>query len=589
MVSHSIASSFSSVRRPRAFLSSSLLLGCLSLSACGGGDDRDWEYVVFSGRFIAPPVAGLHYQTVTQSGVTDASGLFKYRPGESITFKIGDIVLGTVPGAAKVNPFDLAGVTQPPLSIVDIRQALKKIKQEMADPTLLKPTSFGVAASIATFLQTVDEDGNPDNGISIPAALHDFATGKTDDIRSERLAPGSLGLFPDIQSACVSEPLGQWFGVSQEHLDPYYYSPLNRLLVEASNAGLWGGQPVWRNPALALDTLYAGLGLAPEIAAVTQLGSSYFDASVGIPNTSSSSHGYDAKGLPILINGKTSFAWYPGGRLSEVSSDSRCTYSYAPGRTVLKQDNIVRSIESYNAVTNTLERKVFNREGGIVQNISYAYDQKGNVIKAGGYTYQRDMNGYVNALEYDYNNDGMADQYVRYAYNLQGKLTLKEGDYNHDGIVDNIETYAYDSQGKIVHWMLDKGGDGLLDAEDRYTYHQQGANAITTIEHESTTGNGLVSLRETWEHDAQGVLRLQTFDEGSDGDIEQRIVHGEHGPLTSEGRLLTELAYQNQPDVKRTWKYDIHGNLTYWSDGTKFQNYTYTYLETKKWGSLFFF
>lgn len=60
------------------------------------------------GIFQISPVIGLNFETRTQSGLTDDSGRFCYETGETVTFTIGGLVLGSAPGAKKLTPADLS-------------------------------------------------------------------------------------------------------------------------------------------------------------------------------------------------------------------------------------------------------------------------------------------------------------------------------------------------------------------------------------------------------------------------------------------------------------------------------------------------
>ncbi len=104
------------------------------------------------GQFFDSPVEGLEFTSGDRSGTTDGGGVFSFEDGQDISFEIGDILLGTVPPRRKMNPLHLAGAA------------------DVMDP---------VATNIARFLQTIDHDGNPANGIVITAAVRAAAAGKT--------------------------------------------------------------------------------------------------------------------------------------------------------------------------------------------------------------------------------------------------------------------------------------------------------------------------------------------------------------------------------------------------------------------------
>jgi len=143
------------------FRNLSLLL-CLAISIVGcssGGDDSspddDNNPTVLEGVFEDSAVQGLQYSTATQSGDTDALGEFQYLLDETITFSVGGIVLGQ--GTAKT--------TMTPIDIV---------------PGATDENNTTVI-NICRFLQTLDNDGIPANGIFIPSAIATAAQNETLD------------------------------------------------------------------------------------------------------------------------------------------------------------------------------------------------------------------------------------------------------------------------------------------------------------------------------------------------------------------------------------------------------------------------
>jgi hypothetical protein len=119
-----------------------LVVAVTMLAACGGGSDSTTNPpppppATAMGVFIDSPVQGLAYQSGAVSGSTDATGTFDYTVGETLSFSVGGVALGTLTtGAPIVTPYD-----------------------------------FGAAAeNIARFLQSLDADGNHANGIDLVAA-----------------------------------------------------------------------------------------------------------------------------------------------------------------------------------------------------------------------------------------------------------------------------------------------------------------------------------------------------------------------------------------------------------------------------------
>ena len=118
----------------------------IGLSACGGGGDSSpsapssGPSSPLVGVFLDAPVAGIDYETESIKGVTNSNGEFQYRSGEGVTFRVGSVNLPPVQAAPIVTPLDMAG------------------SQDMANQ---------VVSNILVFLQSLDQDGNPSNGITI--------------------------------------------------------------------------------------------------------------------------------------------------------------------------------------------------------------------------------------------------------------------------------------------------------------------------------------------------------------------------------------------------------------------------------------
>jgi hypothetical protein len=85
------------------------------VAACGGGGgggetpsaSNPPSATTLTGQFKDGNVAGLAYRTATRSGTTDADGRFEYLAGESVSFAVGGVALGSAPARAVVTPIDL--------------------------------------------------------------------------------------------------------------------------------------------------------------------------------------------------------------------------------------------------------------------------------------------------------------------------------------------------------------------------------------------------------------------------------------------------------------------------------------------------
>ena len=66
------------------------------------------------------------------SGITDGAGTFMYHEGESITFLVGDIMLGSAPGNFIMTPIDLVpgAVDETHPTVTNICRLLQSLDQD---------------------------------------------------------------------------------------------------------------------------------------------------------------------------------------------------------------------------------------------------------------------------------------------------------------------------------------------------------------------------------------------------------------------------------------------------------------------------
>ena len=119
------------------------------LNGCGGSSGGGTTPTTQTGVFLDSPVANVGYRTQTQEGVTNALGEYLYVEGETVTFFVGDLEFPTVTATGIVTPLNLANTQN---------------------------TNDSKVINIVRLLQTLDEDGNPDNGITITETAKASAT-----------------------------------------------------------------------------------------------------------------------------------------------------------------------------------------------------------------------------------------------------------------------------------------------------------------------------------------------------------------------------------------------------------------------------
>jgi hypothetical protein len=126
-----------------------LLLGGGVAAAAGGGGGGGSSTPAPSantGTLIDSAISGVSYTTSSGlSGTTDANGKFNYRPGDTITFKISNVTIGT-------------NLTIPPDGIIFPQDIIGVSREDVTDLSVVK---------LAQFFQTLDADGDLSNGIQI--------------------------------------------------------------------------------------------------------------------------------------------------------------------------------------------------------------------------------------------------------------------------------------------------------------------------------------------------------------------------------------------------------------------------------------
>jgi len=138
-----------------------------SLAGCdsggGGGPVAAPEGTYSVGYFLDSPVEGLQYRTIGDDwkGLTDPQGMFYYQGSDAITFFLGGVVLGSTTPKHIITPVDLGGVAA--------------------------NTASTKVINIAQFLQSLDDDLNPNNGIRISQDVREALAGITVDFTKDDL------------------------------------------------------------------------------------------------------------------------------------------------------------------------------------------------------------------------------------------------------------------------------------------------------------------------------------------------------------------------------------------------------------------
>jgi hypothetical protein len=178
-------------RSASRFLRPLLLSSAIALlSACGGGGGDAAPAAPTgsaTGVLSDSPVGGVRYTTSSGiTGTTDSEGRFSYNPGDSVTFQIGGLSLGTV----TVTGTD---ATITPLQVAEARTDLTEAQRQ------------NLVTNLLVLLQSLDSDGDPANGISIPASVGTALTAT---------AAATLDLVADPDDFVASGTLGSLAGTA---------------------------------------------------------------------------------------------------------------------------------------------------------------------------------------------------------------------------------------------------------------------------------------------------------------------------------------------------------------------------------------
>jgi hypothetical protein len=488
------------------------LLTTLVLVACGGGGGGGGSPAVATGQFTDSPVKGLQYRTASQSGETSANGEFRYLPGETVTFFVGDITLGAAIGAAKVTPFDIAGIAAP-TTIPNSGQST---------------VAFDQAINLAIFLQTLDADGNPANGIEIPAQTRTMTSGVTLDFKQARYAfTSSVG----------------W----------------RKLVTAGRTAGLVHIIPT---PTRALQVMYATLGITPVLTEMSKIETIDPISAKVLTRTTFSYDGqgdgtqvvFESDQNGLFTRSTDTFTFDVNGNITHADHHWEDGISKADSWTDTTFDDNGNSSLSIDTSDNngdgTIDSRgttqwTFNLDGYLTEvriefddnndgtidswrTRAFSYDTNGNrtltVSVADGVADYReetsyDAKGNMTLMVYDSNGDGILDKRIVYTLNATSQLTLAEEVSNLDGTIDKRTTYTYGNNGRVTLADEDSNNDGSVDIRTTYAYDAQGHR---TRKERDDKADGYIDQREIYTYDANGYPTLTELDRNGDGVVDQK-------------------------------------------------------------------
>jgi hypothetical protein len=407
--------------RIRGVLRMTAVLALLLVAGCGSGGSGGGSQSaagLASGQIIDSLIQGLDYRSNSKSGLTDAQGTFSHGAGETVTFSIGNLDLGTTPG-------------KPIATVVDLVEGATGVNNQRV-------------TNIARFLQSLDSDCNVRNGIQITSQIRAEVSPRVIDFDQSSIAFGSDPVIADLfnrlntagafTGGCVGTLRPE--AVAREHLT----KSINDTWVLAGGSIDFDGDGV---DDATKRIVRDGRGR------VTELVDFLFDCIVYWE--------YDDTDHSVLVR-------RDDGRDGTIDYIAVLRYD-AVGNLIEEEyddnaDGVFDEIDVY-------QRDVFGRETG-------RFWQRYDTGQTYRYRTVYDADGNVILEQTDSGDDGTIDYEYRYTY-VGGKLTRHEYIYSTGGST-HLYTYAGDN---LISETSDWENDGIFDWRSDYTYDAKG-NRLTT-------------------------------------------------------------------------------------------------------------
>jgi para-nitrobenzyl esterase len=210
--------------RLRADLAASLPLILLSLTGCGGSSssDPDPAPVSRTGTFGSTAVSGLHYQSGdAATRTTDERGRFLYTGNQKVLFSIGDLSLGEAPGAENVTVLGISG------------GAASTNEPDVTNKLIL--------------LQTLDVDGDLNNGIQLTEQIQDAVSANAGDLDFEQPTADFTAALQNVVTSLESagafqdtDPRARALTTAGDALEQFDRASSPRRVVDTADGKLSG-------------------------------------------------------------------------------------------------------------------------------------------------------------------------------------------------------------------------------------------------------------------------------------------------------------------------------------------------------------
>lgn len=477
---------------------------------------------VLKGVFVDAAVQGLSYQTNTQSGITNANGEFSYVDGETVTFSVGDVVIGSAQGQEVLTPINLAQTND-------------------ANATI----ESAAVQNLAAFLQTLDVDGDHSNGITITenTAVNlginaiDFNQPVEDilaDIVVSVLQNTGLNL-EIVYPAQAATQMAANLGIDYEATVNY----TTTALIPTIKAFL----ETWENDYVFTTAQYkTNFNANGNLVALTVRSTYGNKVFFEFNFTSHNEQGLPTNGQMVIYNTSSLDGAFPGWEIIE----NEVTFKYNAQQqlaemtylfnnfyfTAYNQDN--QPTQFYEDISNE------NRQGSITYDLTY----QNGLIDTADRTYYSLITGQNNTTEFNSTRD------FKYSYNTNGQLTkvnytrVFEDTYTENGVTNTYtstaaveEVFSYSANQKLTEYVVN---ENITD------YDGNSYNVATT-----STYDDAEIITNTTSSSSTGYLQTTTYQNGIRTGNESQ----------ENGLLISDTTYNNDGGFVRT-DYDYYENGT---------------------------
>ncbi len=526
-------------------------LACAGLVGCSGSSGNG----VQTGTLVGAPASGLSYSTETQNGKTTAGGEYQFRAGETVSFRLGGLDIGSVSATPSLTLPDVMGVNLPAdgdaLSDALYSDAL--------------PTAMDRLVNFAVLLESLDADSTPENGIEITADVETLLSSSSIrlDMRFDDFARGGN----------IRDGLG-----------------LPGLLRAGAAEGLLSARPVAASGP-SLQRIY-GLQSAPFSAQAWTLRRDDDDADGVVDRARDIARSpigrvlrddYDSNGDGVVdtrydytYNDNNQQLGYTRDDAADGIIDLQRAVEYDAFGTLIQYfeetgaGSVIRSeVSIYNAagklVSLALQNSSLDRveywtvdDDGLRSTYELDEDNDGQIDIRALLTYPagETRSDRWTRQDRDTNLDGSADIVIVREFDALGRKTLQTNDTNLDGLPEYEERLTYDSVGRITDYARDNDGGGI-DYAYRWTYAPDG---LTATRETDSDGDGVYEQVRNQSFSSMGDLVLDEYDNDGDGQVDSRNVYTYNSAGQRTERAQDTNADGNV-DRRYVYEYDTSGQL----------------------------